>query len=151
MLLAMRLRPLTPADAGVVAVLCGQMGYDVEPELVEKRLEVIGQRGDHRMIGAELDGAIVGWAHVHADWTIDHGNEAELLGLVVKEEKRGLGIGRALIGEAAEWAYRQNCTRLRVRTNVMRLRAGDFYRRAGFKEMKRQLVLDLPLAGTAAS
>lgn len=143
----MRLRPLTRDDAAVVAVLCGQMGYDVETDLVASRLDVIAQRDDHRLIGAELDGTLVGWTHVHADWTIDHGNEAELLGLVVEEDKRGLGIGRALIGEAAEWAYKKDCTRLRVRTNVIRMRAGDFYRRAGFKEMKRQLVLDLPLAG----
>jgi GNAT superfamily N-acetyltransferase len=74
-----------------------------------------------------------------------------LLGLVVHEEQRGLGIGRALIGEAAEWAFKHHCTRMRVRTNVIRLRAGDFYRRAGFKEVKRQLVLDLPLAGTDAA
>jgi GNAT superfamily N-acetyltransferase len=147
----MNLRELRPADAASVAVLCTQMGYSVEENLVAERLEAIGGRPDHRLIGAELDGNLVGWAHVHTDWTIDHGNEAELLGLVVEELQRGLGIGRALIGEAAEWAYKNDCTRLRVRTNVIRLRAGDFYRRAGFKETKRQLVLDLPLAGTGAA
>ena len=146
----MNLRKLRPEDAAAVAVLCTQMGYSVEEDLVADRLEAIGKRDDHRMIGAELDGNLVGWAHVHAGWTIDHGKEAELLGLVVEELQRGLGIGRALIGEAAEWALKNNCTRLRVRTNVIRLRAGDFYRRAGFKEVKRQLVLDLPLAGTGA-
>lgn len=147
----MRLRKLRPEDAAVVAVLCGQMGYSVDEDVVAHRLDVIGGRPDHRLIGAELDGKLIGWAHIHADWTIDHGNEAELLGLVVEEEQRGLGIGRALIGEAAEWAYKHHCTRVRVRTNVIRLRAGDFYRRAGFKEVKRQLVLDLPLVGTGAA
>lgn len=134
-----------------MADLCAQLGYPAAADQVQKRLEAIGGRPDHRLIGAELDGKLIGWAHVHADWALDHGFEADLLGLVVDEEQRGLGIGRALIGEAAEWAYRHNCTRMRVRTNVIRLRAGDFYRRAGFKEVKRQLVLDLPLAGTESN
>ncbi|MEX2271882.1 MAG: GNAT family N-acetyltransferase [Vicinamibacterales bacterium] len=144
----MRLRKVKPEDATAVSELCMQLGYPVTPAATKARLEAIGGRPDHRLIGAELEGQLIGWAHVHADWALDHGFEADLLGLVVHEEHRGLGIGRALIGEAAEWAYKHKCTRLRVRTNVIRLRAGDFYRRAGFKETKRQLVLDLPLAGT---
>lgn len=146
----MRLRKLTPEDAAAVAALSTQLGYSVEQADVAARLEALDGRDDHRLVGADLEGKLVGWIHVHADWTIVTGFEAELGGLVVDEMQRGLGIGRALIGEAAEWAYKKNCTRLRVRTNVIRLRAGDFYRRAGFKEVKRQLVLDLPLAGTEA-
>ncbi|HUF24283.1 MAG TPA: GNAT family N-acetyltransferase [Vicinamibacterales bacterium] len=147
----MQLRKVKPEDAAVVAELCGQLGYPASAEDIEARLDAIGSRPDHRLIGAELDGKLIGWAHVHADWALDHGFEADLLGLVVHEEQRGLGIGRALIGEAAEWAVKHHCTRMRVRTNVIRMRAGDFYRRAGFKEVKRQLVLDLTLAGTDAN
>lgn len=144
----MRMRKVKPEDAAAVAELSTQLGYPVGEADMRTRLEAIGGRPDHRLIGADLDGVLVGWAHVHADWGLDHGLDGELLGLVVHEEHRGLGIGRALIGEAAEWAYKHHCTRLRVRTNLIRLRAGDFYRRAGFKEIKRQLVLDLALAGT---
>lgn len=146
----MRLRKLKPEDAAVVAALCTQLGYAVSEPEAAARLEALGARADHRLIGADLEGQLVGWAHVHADWTIETGREAELYGLVVDEMQRGLGIGRALVGEAAEWALKHHCTRMRVRTNVIRLRAGDFYRRAGFRETKRQLVLDLPLAGTEA-
>ena len=147
----MRLRKLKPEDAAVVAVLCTQMGYSADEKAVAQRLEAIGGRPDHRLIGADLEGQLIGWVHVHADWSIETGFEAELHGLVVDEMQRGLGIGRALIGEAAEWAFKKGCSRLRVRTNVTRMRAGDFYRRAGFREVKRQLVLDLPLAGTGAA
>ncbi|HEX6324259.1 MAG TPA: GNAT family N-acetyltransferase [Vicinamibacterales bacterium] len=147
----MKLRKVKPEDAAAVAELCAQLGYPTSEEDIRTRLDALGGRPDHRLIGAELDGKLVGWAHVHADWALDHGLEADLLGLVVHEEQRGLGIGRSLIGEAAEWAFKHHCTRMRVRTNVIRLRAGDFYRRAGFKEIKRQLVLDLPLAGTDAN
>jgi GNAT superfamily N-acetyltransferase len=146
----MRLRKLTPDDAAAVAALSTQLGYSVEQSDAVTRLEALAGHDDHHVVGADLEGQLVGWVHVHAYWTIVSGFEAELGGLVVDEMQRGLGIGRALIGEAAEWAYKKNCTRMRVRTNVIRLRAGDFYRRAGFKEVKRQLVLDLPLAGTEA-
>ncbi len=144
----MRLRQVKPEDAAALTELCGQLGYPTTEDETRKRFDAISGRQDHRLIGAELEGALVGWAHVHADWTLDNGFDAYLLALVVHEEQRGLGIGRALVGDAAEWAFRQNCSRLRVRTNLARLRAGDFYRRAGFRETKRQLVLDLPLAGT---
>ena len=147
----MRLRKLTPEDAAAVAALCTQMGYSVDESQAGERLQAIEGRADHHLIGADLEGQLVGWVHVHADWSIEGGHEAELHGLVVDEMQRGLGIGRALIGEAAEWAFKKECSRLRVRTNVTRMRAGDFYRRAGFREMKRQLVLDLPLAGTGAA
>lgn len=146
----MRLRKLTPDDAAAVAALSTQLGYSVEQSEAVARLEALDGHDEHRLVGADLEGQLVGWVHVHANWSIVTGFEAELGGLVVDDMHRGLGIGRALIGEAAEWAYKKNCTRLRVRTNVTRLRAGDFYRRAGFKEVKRQLVLDLPLAGTEA-
>ncbi len=147
----MRLRKLKPEDAAAVAALCTQMGYSVDEAQAAERLRAIEGRADHHLFGADLEGQLVGWVHVHADWSIEGGHEAELHGLVVDEMQRGLGIGRALIGEAAEWAFKQGCSRLRVRTNVTRMRAGDFYRRAGFREMKRQLVLDLPLAGTGAA
>ena len=106
-----------------MAELCAQLGYPALAEDITTRLDAIGGRPDHRLIGAELDGKLIGWAHVHADWALDHGFEADLLGLVVHEEQRGLGIGRALIGEAAEWAFKHHCTRMRVRTNVIRMRA----------------------------
>jgi GNAT superfamily N-acetyltransferase len=143
-------RQLELEDSVAVAALCAQMGYVVDESDVAKRLDAIGGRPDHRLIGAHIEGQLVGWVHVHADWSIETGHEAELHGMVVDERQRGLGIGRALIDEAAAWAFEKNCTRLRVRTNLTRLRAGDFYRRAGFREVKQQLVLDLPLPGTEA-
>ena len=66
-----------------MADLCAQLGYPTTTEVTRTRLDAIGGRPDHRLVGAELDGQLIGWAHVHADWALDHGFEADLVTSVV--------------------------------------------------------------------
>jgi GNAT superfamily N-acetyltransferase len=61
---------------------------------------------------------------------------------VVAEAERGRGIGAALVAAAEEWAAARGCGALRVRCNVVRKRAHDFYRRERFREIKEQKVFE---------
>jgi len=71
---------------------------------------------------------------------------AELGGLVVDEARRGSGNGRALLAKAEGWAAENGCAMLRVRSNVQRAAAHQFYERMGYAVTKSQFVLEKQLS-----
>jgi GNAT superfamily N-acetyltransferase len=100
----------------------------------------------HGLLVAEVAGAVVGWAHVREEWSLEAGGRAELAGLVVDAERRGHGIGAQLVREAEAWARARGLPRIRVRTRIQREAARRFYGRLGYAESKIQAVLDKGLA-----
>jgi GNAT superfamily N-acetyltransferase len=140
-----KVRVAVQSDAGSIADLCIQLGYDTSKEEVEPRLKKA--LGDERNITcvAEVDGKTVGWLQVAMKQTIESGEYAEITGLVVDKASRGKGIGRILVEHAEEWARKVGQQRIRVRMNVIRKDAPLFYRALGFKEIKKQSVFYKPL------
>src|SRR6266545_1911591 len=85
------------ADAQAIAGLLTQLGYPAETRGVEGRLERLHIVGD-RVVVADVDGAVVGLAHLQVAPAIEHDRPAaKLAALVVDETHRGEGIGRALV------------------------------------------------------
>jgi len=132
------IRPAIPTDAADIADLCGQLGYPSTTIEVARRLRQIQTWQGHAMFVAENNGRVVGWVHVHAyplpemDW------HAELGGLVVDEGYRGQGIGKLLMARVEGWAQEQGCGEIRIRSNVIRERAHDFYQKIGYENTKTQ-------------
>jgi len=136
------IRPMTAADAEAAAALSGELGYPADAASVRARFAALDGRPEHGLLVAEDAGAVVGWIHVHDDWTLESGRMAELLGLVVSGARRGAGVGRALVAEAERWAVARGCARLRVRSNVTRERTHGFYDKLGYRRAKSQHVFD---------
>jgi GNAT superfamily N-acetyltransferase len=63
---------------------------------------------------------------------------AEINGLIVEEETRSRGIGRALLDAAEQWARNCGCVVISVHSNVNRDRAHSFYKRNGYEPYKTQ-------------
>jgi ribosomal protein S18 acetylase RimI-like enzyme len=63
---------------------------------------------------------------------------AEIGGLVIAEQQRGLGAGRALMQAAEAWALQQGLQSVRLRSNATRTGAQAFYRRIGYEVEKTQ-------------
>jgi GNAT superfamily N-acetyltransferase len=126
-----------------------QLGYDVPATALAERLR---RRGERREIFvAVLAGRVVGWTAVSTDEPFVEGFGAELEGLVVDEAARSAGVGRALLEAAQEWARERGCTEMRVKSNVVRERAHEFYHRHGYDAIKRQYHFRKPLKSRAAS
>ncbi len=136
---------MTRDDLEDAAALSGELGYPTDTAHVRARFDALDGRAEHGLLVAEDGGGGGGWIHVHDDWTLESGRMAELLGLVVREARRGAGIGRALVAEAERWAAARGCTRLRVRSNVVRERTHRFYDGLGFRRVKSQQVFDKEL------
>ena len=67
---------------------------------------------------------------------LESGPDVEVGGLVVDEHHGGAGIGRLLMNEAETWARQQGCRRVRLRSNVVRTAAHEFYQRIAYTVCK---------------
>ncbi|HEY9165378.1 MAG TPA: GNAT family N-acetyltransferase [Candidatus Kryptonia bacterium] len=135
------LRKATEKDVVRVSELCSQLGYQANPDMVLSRLKKIDSEREHRVWVAEIEGLVVGWIQCASRITIESGEFAEIVGLVVDEKSRTRGIGRKLVEKAERWAKEIGQQSIRVRTNVKRVESNIFYRTLGFSETKKQSVL----------
>jgi GNAT superfamily N-acetyltransferase len=137
-----RIRPATSADREPIAALSHQLGYPSSPEEIDRRLAALAERAEEAVWVAELEGEVVGWAHAGVYRTVESEAMVELYGLVVDEEARGAGVGAALLAAVESWTRERGFGHLRVRSNVVRARAHEFYERRGFRRTKTQHVFD---------
>ena len=135
-------RPYESADLPLVVALAEQLGYPVAEDEVFGHMSAIEQDPNHVVVVAADDlGKAVGWVHVFLARRVFMPPRADLGGLVVDEAARGKSIGEKLMVAAEEWARQMGCTRIIVRSNVVREEAHRFYHRLGYEISKRQAVL----------
>ena len=131
------------ADAQAIAGLLAQLSYPAETRGVEGRLERLHIVGD-RVVVADVDGAVVGLAHLQVAPAIEHDRPAaKLAALVVDETHRGEGIGRALVDAMEGEARTRGCTLLYLTTATRRADAHEFYRRVGLEETGKRFAKTL--------
>ncbi|MBK8258217.1 MAG: GNAT family N-acetyltransferase [Polyangiaceae bacterium] len=88
---------------------------------------------------ARLDGQIVGLACLSFLWTLEHGGTAVWLDeLYVLPEKRGDGVGGALLRSALERARQIGAVAVDLEVDVDHARAERLYEREGFVRHERR-------------
>jgi GNAT superfamily N-acetyltransferase len=113
-----------------------RMWIGTEPETFrrEKLRDVLGRAiaADHGMFVADDDGHVVGmlttYPHEEYGWT---------LGMMVDRDRRGAGIGGALLARAVAWARERGLPHLSLLVFPHNARALALYRREGFEEIER--------------
>jgi GNAT superfamily N-acetyltransferase len=140
------IRAAADADVPALARLATELGYPAQVDDMRERFARVCDEGAGIvLVAADAQAEVLGWTHVVARLNLEEAPFAELAGLIVADGARSLGIGAALLHAAEAWALEQGLSRLRVRSNVLRERAHEFYRRWGYVERKRQVVFDKPL------
>jgi GNAT superfamily N-acetyltransferase len=135
----LKIRPARQSDAERLAELCGQLGYPATTVQIAKRFRQLVPVSKHGLFVAETPGAgVIGWVHVSVWPVLESDRRAEVNGLVVADGQRSLGAGAKLLEAAEEWARKQHCTAMNVRSNVIRQRAHGFYLRQGYEHYKTQ-------------
>ena len=130
---------MTLQDAEAVAALSGQLGYPSTPAEIGRRFRALDGSPDSQVLVAEGEsGMVIAWIHVCATRHLESDSVAEVVGLVVAEDARGRGIGRALMAEAERWSLGRGYATVMVRSNVIRVPAHAFYQRLGFEIAKSQ-------------
>ncbi|HET7435204.1 MAG TPA: GNAT family N-acetyltransferase [Thermoanaerobaculia bacterium] len=132
------IRPATSDDARAIAVLMTQLGYEQNETTARQRLAA----NDGAVLVFVEGDAILGCIQLATRMSLESGAFGEIAALVVDEAARGRKIGARLVDAAVEWAREQGFPKLRVRTNVVRGRAHQFYESNGFQLAKSQRVYD---------
>lgn len=135
------MRPARADDAPELARLAAELGYPTSIDIMRRRCSALEDRSDHVVFVAERSGGgLIGWAHVASTVTLESGESAELLGLVVDRTARRAGAGRRLVAAAEKWSRERGLERLVVRSNVRRTEAHHFYPSLGYAPTKTQHV-----------
>lgn len=139
------IRPAFAEHAAVIAALCQELGYEITVQQIKDNLAAIDRCIYDNVFVAIYEGKVCGWMQVSYITRIESGSFCEITGLVVSENVRGKGIGTALVHMAMKWSSDRHCSKLRVRSNVVRESAHHFYVREGFSELKDQRVFECTL------
>jgi GNAT superfamily N-acetyltransferase len=142
----LKIRRAKTTDATRLAELSGQLGYPTTPAEITRRLKRLKAASRNALLVADhsQDG-VAGWLHVSAVPLIEVDFRAEINAFVVGEKHRSQGAGAKLLAAAEEWARKQGCRGVSVRSNVIRERAHKFYERNGYEHYKTQKAFRKPL------
>ena len=108
------IRPMAIADAGAVAALAQQAGYRATSIDIARRHDAVMSLPHSMLFVAQGAEDVIGWAHVHGISHLLSDSYAAVLGLVVRSDLRGHGVGRALIDECRRWAQSNGFVDLRL-------------------------------------
>ncbi len=133
---------MQPGDAQAIAMLSHQLGYPASADDILQRIEALLGHPDHCVFVSVSETQVVGWIHGFYTLNLESGPFVAIAGLVVDENHRRSGIGKALIDKVIEWSVSQKCGRVRVRCNAVRKETHRFYEAMGFREVKEQKIFD---------
>lgn len=133
------IRKARQSDAEEIAKLSGELGYPATGAQITERLRRLTPASEHAVFVAESPTTgVIGWIHVSKDHLLESETRAEVNGLVVGDGQRSIGAGAKLLAAAEQWARKQGCKTMNVRSNVIRDRAHAFYLREGYEHYKTQ-------------
>ncbi len=135
-----QIRRAQGADAAEMARLAGELGYPLSSAEMARRLAVLLPDERHYVVVAQRGEKLLGWMHVERRCSLEGGDRAELMGLVVDSTARRRGLGRELVDVAENWTLAQGLSSLTVRSNAAREHAHPFYESLGYSRSKTQHV-----------
>jgi GNAT superfamily N-acetyltransferase len=111
----------------------------IPPERLEAAVARLIEMPDRGALLLALDGdEPVGLGALAFTWTLEHGGLVAWLDeLYVVPERRGEGLGGALLGAACDLATRAGCAAIELEVDAAHRRAENLYRRAGFEPLAR--------------
>ena len=141
----MTIRRAVLADAAEIARLSGELGYPLTADAMRARLAALLSSEQHHIAVAASDGRLLGCMHVEHRVSLEGGDRAELMALVVDSTVRRRGLGRELVAAAEQWALARGLDSLTIRSNVARELSHPFYESLGYERAKTQHVYRKPL------
>jgi len=127
------IRAMTSDDLPSLEPLLVQLGYDIAPDEVARRLTAVLEAPGHCLDVAERDGRVIGFIHFYARAAIEKPPEVIVQALVVDDGLRGGGIGRHLMQRAEDWAAANGYGSVALGTQTSRDDAHAFYERLGYR------------------
>lgn len=118
----------------VYGLLCVLEGTSLPREAFDNIYRELLDSRDHVLLVHDTAGATDGFLHLRTEKQFHHAAlVAEILELVVSPERRGCGVGSALMAEARRLAAARGCVLLEVASTANRESAHRFYLRSGLE------------------
>ncbi len=132
------IRTATAADVPALLRLYAQLGDPgqvPDQTLAREALEAISVQPGMHLLVAELAGAVVGTVTLVVVPNLTHFAKpwAQVENMVVDEELRGRGLGRALLDRCIGLATEAGCYKVQLQSANQRLEAHQFYQGFGFQ------------------
>lgn len=147
------IRKATKKDMPEVLELINELAvFENEPDAVETTVETLEKEGfgDNPLFTcfvAEVEGRIEGMALVYYRFSTWKGRTLHLEDLIVREEKRGTGLGNALYRKVITFAEEQGLKRVEWVVLDWNQHAIDFYARSGANILKDWYTVQMDTEG----
>lgn len=133
------IRKATMKDTQDIWSLSSQLGYPDTMDKIEIRLKNILHTAGHEIFVADTnDGRVSGFIHIYFHTSLVIDPLVEIGSLVVDQDYQRMGIGKALLTAAEEWAKKACCRQIRLHSNIIRIEAHKFYQAQGYTNIKTQ-------------
>lgn len=131
-------RPFSDNDVSALIELMALLGYDHSAASIVQNIKALRRSGGEVFV-AERSGLVCGCVSAIVDTRLAEGSNGEIVSLVVTQNARGNGIGKGLVSEAENWLSGR-VPQIRVRANITRESAHQFYKSLGYSLTKSQAV-----------
>lgn len=138
-----RIRKIEITDVANITELNQELGYKTSRSIVESQINTILSDENHHVLVAVHDDQVIGYIHGFISIRLTAEPFLEIGGLVVKENYRKQGIGRKLVVRLEQ--HIQEVEKVRVRCNLKRKSAHDFYLALNYQELKEQKIFEKTL------
>lgn len=130
------IRPLKPNDIADIMQLHRELGWNpafkADGSTLKQRLEALIIEENALLLVAELKGKVVGYIHGKmVTYLLFAGREMLVSELFVRENLRGRGVGKALLGAIESEAVTQKCFRI----SVLNSRERESYKRGFYPSL----------------
>ncbi len=115
-----------------------ELGYDYPAQLTVRQLVKVLADDAQEVFVADLDGEVVGYIHAAPYDTLYTGHMKNIISLAVSTTHKRLGVGKALLARAEEWAKETGAVGIRLNSSNYRTAAHRFYEACGYEETKTQ-------------
>lgn len=136
------IRDAEQTDFSELVPLLSELGYEISEEAFTNQANTYINSGECALLVAETeDGTISGLIAGHLFPLIHQpGNAGRIMGLVVRSEFQGSGIGVTLLESLEGWFRENKCLRFEVNSGDHREKAHEFYQSNGYQVDERRFV-----------
>jgi ribosomal protein S18 acetylase RimI-like enzyme len=139
------IRPVEEGDTPALAELMTQLGYPTDAAEMRQRMRAISAEANFATFVAVEADEVIGMVGVSASWSYEHNDRnGRIIALVVRNDMRRRGLGRALIAFAEEFLAQRNVRRIVLTSRFAREDAHRFYESLGYARTGLRFMKELP-------
>lgn len=129
-----KIQPAELPDVSDISELCDHFGFPATEAALRNRINLIKTYPSQILLVAKDEtGKVVGWVHAYEAPSLLSDATVEIGGLVVNQDMRQHGIGKALMTAVEEWALKRGFTEVLLATRIDREDARAFYQAIGYR------------------